>query len=246
MIRIAVCDWDAGTRTQLESWLWGLSGQTGQWQCDGYETAEALIKAIGSGRAEYQLVLVAVEWDGENRGFEMARQVTRLSPGTRILWLAVHPEGYAQQVFLEPVNLLGVLKKPVNRTILEQYIRKLVCVVPPVGGYLLIRRRGVVIRVDFQEILYLESSGHVVAVQTREKRYVSYGRLEDYLEQLPEYFVQCHKSYLVNMGRIRYLGKDGIRMDPNVTVPVSKSRYRSTKEQYGRFLGGGPIDDKKT
>lgn len=58
-----------------------------------------------------------------------------------------------------------------------------------------------------------------------------------FLEQLPEYFIQCHKSYIVNMNEISRLERNGICLEQDIVVPVSKSRYGETKKQYFRFMG---------
>jgi len=235
MMKVAICDRDKKILELLEKTV--LANRGGVKRCDRYEDLQSLLKAVSFRAGGYQLVILDIEWDGENQGIEAGRRICEMNPETRILWMARQPERYIQQLFLEPVNLLGLLVKPVDPGFLEQYIHKALQDNPaPVVRHLLIRNRGVVTRVGFDEIIYLESSGHVVAVQTRENHYLCYGRLEKFLEQLPEYFIQCHKSYIVNMKEISRLEKGGILMDQGMVVPVSKSRYSGTKKRYVQFM----------
>ena len=235
MMKVAVCDGDKQIRDQLEACL--ISHIEEIKQCDGYENIQSLMKSLEFQEESYQLVILDLGWDGEPLGFAAGRRIHQLSPETRILWMSESPEEYIQRVFLEPVNLLGLIAKPVDPGILEQYIQKLLQEEPaPATRHLLIRNRGVAMTVRFSEILYLESSGHIVAVQTKSDHYLCYGRLEKFLEQLPEYFVQCHKSYIVNMKEISRLEKGGILMEQGVVVPVSKSRYSTTKKKYFQFM----------
>ena len=234
-MKVAVCDGDQQIRDQLEACL--LNHMEGIKQCDGYEDIQSLMKSLDFKEENYRLVILALVWDGEPLGLEAGRRICQLSPQTRILWMCESPGAYIQQVFLEPVNLLGLMAKPVDPEILELYIQKLLQEeMTPAARHLLIRNRGVAVSVRFSEILYLESSGHLVAVQTKDDHYLCYGRLEKFLEQLPEYFVQCHKSYIVNMKEISRLEKGGILMEQGVVVPVSKSRYSTTKKKYFRFM----------
>lgn len=76
--------------------------------------------------------------------------------------------------------------------------------------------RGIVYRIPFDEILYMESLNRSVVVHTWERDLaVPYLRLADCEEKGVGGFIRCHRSILVNMHYIREirLGKRQIVLD---------------------------------
>jgi DNA-binding LytR/AlgR family response regulator len=98
-------------------------------------------------------------------------------------------------------------------------------------------QRGAVVPVPLREIYFIESHKHAVSVHTGGETVVAYARLEDILHTLPVGFFQCHKSYIVNMSRIRRFQSSDILLKNGERVPVSRARYAETKEAYFNFIG---------
>lgn len=237
MMRVAVCDEDISVLEYIREQVVRVWGKG---QFDGYEEPSSLIKALKFGR-HFRLVIMGMEWgrDCGDKGIEAARQVQELNPEIRIICMAEQPERYIQQIFLESVNIFGFLTKPIEEEILNRYFKKAQeeeMMTP--NNCLLIRNKGAMQSVQFDDILYLESEGHTVMVQTREGSHCCYGRLDKFIDQLPEHFIQCHKSYLVNMKAIRRIERNWISMEQGELIPISKSRYGSTRERYFHYMEG--------
>lgn len=147
--------------------------------------------------------------------------------------MTAYPKQYIQQIFLKPANVRGFLIKPIDGKLLEENLYKVAeGARRKIPNNLLIRCKSTLHSIRFNEILYLESAGHVVTVHTRTEDYNCYGCLEKMYERLPEYFIQCHKSYVVNMNGIRKMDKSQVMMEDNTRIPISKARYRTTKDRY--------------
>ena len=67
----------------------------------------------------------------------------------------------------------------------------------------------------------------------------TYGKLSDLLQRLPQRFVQCHKSFVVNMGFIDEFGRTDITLTSGERVPVSQKRRASVREAFFKFVGRG-------
>ena len=50
------------------------------------------------------------------------------------------------------------------------------------------------------------------------------------------YFIQCHKSYAVNLMHISQLEKYEIILKNGTRLPISQSKYMETKSRYVDFL----------
>lgn len=87
--------------------------------------------------------------------------------------------------------------------------------------------------IPFFSIYYFEAREKKVFVRTKCEEYAVYDVLEKLLEQLPEYFVRCHRSYIVNcrlMEGVRY-SENLITLQDRVMVPLSRS-YKPVIKQY--------------
>lgn len=97
--------------------------------------------------------------------------------------------------------------------------------------------RGKPVFVPHREILYLESLGHTVNIHTAEEQITVYARLNNILQLLPDGFIQCHKSFVVNMRQIRRFQAPDILLKNGAKIPVSRNRYAETKSAYFKFMG---------
>ena len=61
----------------------------------------------------------------------------------------------------------------------------------------------------------------------------SYETMEHLTERLPDYFVRCHRSFIVNRQRIRrvMLSKSLIELEQGIQLPLSRSYKPAFKEQ---------------
>ena len=99
---------------------------------------------------------------------------------------------------------------------------------------------GEYLRIPFEDISYFESSAKKVMLQPSkgEKRYCFAAKLDDIARQLPDYFLRCHQSYLINMHMVRSLDSQNhvFWLHSNEDILISRRNYREAKERYQLFL----------
>ena len=94
-----------------------------------------------------------------------------------------------------------------------------------------IQQQGKYRPVAFENIDFLESSGNYVMIHTDQNRYLIRKSLSMMIELLPaNSFVQCHRSYIVNLRRIDSVspkshGDCNIHLKSGMTIPLSR-KYR--------------------
>lgn len=88
------------------------------------------------------------------------------------------------------------------------------------------------------EIIYIESARRVLIIHTVHGELRTYGKLSDFELRLPDEFVRCHKSFLVNMAQITMLQQSRVRLADGSTVPVSQSRRRATHDAVHAYARG--------
>lgn len=122
------------------------------------------------------------------------------------------------------------IKKPYNDETVINAINKMLMMPEPTPAILNIK--GVNdsrLRIIIKEIIYIESISHDLIIHTIDNDYLSKSEsLKKILLQLPENFVQCHRSYIVNMHKsIQYNATDNSLCinGANERIPVGR-KYR--------------------
>ena len=91
-------------------------------------------------------------------------------------------------------------------------------------------------RIDCHEICFMESRGHNVYIYTKNREIRIYQKLTDLVDLLPDYFHQCHKSYIVNLEYVVRLERTLLYMADGRMVPVSRTHQAETKEIYENYV----------
>ncbi|MGS4345159.1 LytR/AlgR family response regulator transcription factor [Myroides odoratus] len=87
-----------------------------------------------------------------------------------------------------------------------------------------IKEDGMEVLIDVDDVLFIESAGNYIKifVEHRSKSYFVYGSLISIKTELPDHFIQVHRSFIVNRRQIvkKELGK--ITLQANIEIPVGR------------------------
>lgn len=239
-MKIAVCDDDPVIREAFCKMVDQiLNGK----YCSAYVDVDEMFQEIEEGLT-FDIVFLDIEWDGEERGITFAGKINQMCPGTAIIFLTGYTERYLQSAFLCTSRISGFLVKPVQEEVLRGYLHKIIEEnIKNNQNKFEIKENGVCTAVLFQEILYLESFGHRIKITVDQgKIYYCYNKLETLAAAFPESFVQCHKSYLINMQKVVSFkpGDHLFIMENGVSIPISKARYHDAKEKFRSYRNENP------
>ncbi len=87
-------------------------------------------------------------------------------------------------------------------------------------------------KIPYESILFFETALKKVYIRLKKEEYGFYDTLDDLSKRLPDHFVRCHRSYIVNQHKIRQFStSDNILiLDGEFTVPVSRSYKDEVRE----------------
>ncbi|REC63274.1 DNA-binding response regulator [Chryseobacterium pennae] len=80
-------------------------------------------------------------------------------------------------------------------------------------------------RINFNEILYIESIKDYVNIRTAGEEYIVLDTLKSMENQLSESFVRIHKSFIVNLDKVKSIGAKKVIL-PEMEIPIGES-YRA-------------------
>jgi DNA-binding LytR/AlgR family response regulator len=99
------------------------------------------------------------------------------------------------------------------------------------SDHIFIKVDGRLIKILFENILFVEALQNYIAVHTKEKKYISYLTLQSLLEFLPPSdFVKTHKSFIVSINKVDSLEGNNLQIGQH-HIPVSRSLKEEVMEK---------------
>lgn len=240
---IAVCDDNSVFLDQMKPLLEEIPYVEKVLMYSNYEVLQANIHSFFGP----DLVIMDMEWNrgetsGRNRhsskenGMVLAEDLLQFSPKTQILYVTGYLDHFAQRMFLHKANVVGLLHKPVDKGLLRVYLDRVQKTIEDSAEkekYLLLKKRHETINVRYEDIYYIESTNHVIHL-VMDKLTIDLARsLESLLEELPEHFIRCHKSYVVNLNQVVNVSRSGLSLkDRKETIPIGRSYYDETRRRF--------------
>lgn len=233
MIRIAIVEDDESYMRQLKEYLERFSAESGeQFQVTCYTDGGILVEKF---RAQFDLILLDVEMPLLD-GMSAAEQIRQVDSEVVIIFITNMAQyairGYA-------VDALDYLLKPVNYFVFSQRLsRALGRMRKRKKFYLTVPVKGGAMKLDTEDIYYIESQGHNLIYHTRNGEVKSRGVLKETEKVLEkQHFYRCNNGYLVNLEHV-----DGV-CDGNVLVNgkellISRPRKAEFMEVLAGYMAG--------
>lgn len=141
---------------------------------------------------------------------------TQITSDTKVVFVTGYRE-HALEAF--NLNAFDYVLKPVSHKRFMQSIHKIISFVPLLGKavnvavqanptYIYIKHgnKGKLIKIEFDDIYYIESDDNFVKFNLENDTYIAYTPLKNVMTQLPEdTFLRIHKSFVVNHKKISHI-----------------------------------------
>lgn len=135
------------------------------------------------------------------------------------------------------VFALGYLKKPVTAAAFSRIVDHLLSRRGKSCSTLNILSDRVRQSIPLQNICYIDVYGKHCHVHTTKGVLSASMRLKDMMEQLPtDQFLQCHRSYVVNLAHVQSAASDHLQMDNGDRVPIRIRESLSIRQRCAEFL----------
>lgn len=207
-----------------------------------FQDGDLLLAQVSAG-VSFDAVFMDIDFGNEKNGIDYSRQLYELNPQIRLIYTTGFTDRFVQHVFLSPSNMIGFLTKPVNKDILASLLQKLQTSLDEDRQTLFcVVGKSDSISVPINSIFHLESNAHKTLIYTDTENLSIYERLSALWERLPSCFLICHKSYIVNMNKIKRIEKNVIILENLVEIPISKSQHAKVKQTYFHYM---QKDEKK-
>ncbi len=171
-------------------------------------------------------------------GIDFVNSLLRQGNNVVVVFYSNDTSSFDARVYQERATLfLPLTHSAVELDYLLKRVRDLTKRLP--SRSLCVQKKGRIVVVQTREITYVESDRRILHVHTVSETVDAYGKLSSIQEELPEGFIQCHKSFLVNLRYVKESYLDTLRLVTGETVPVSQKRRKYTKDCLISFVRSG-------
>jgi len=147
---------------------------------------------------------------------------------TLILYLIVFVNGFIE-IFIRFQEKSKTLEHLEKRRTLDQ------------KSFIVIKEDRKNVRINLDELFFIESLSDYLKIQCKEKTHITKKKISVMQQELPEYFIRIHRSYIVNSNLLTTFNKEEVRIGGE-QLPIG----RKYKEDAIAFLLAEVTDDNTT
>lgn len=231
-MRIGICESDS----EYLSYLSGLLSQIRSIKGAAvipYLNSRWFVSDLSLRVEAFDILLISREMEGYN-GAYVAREAVRINPSCQVILISdlncILDEDYdIAQLFLlpkehVPLRLVTVIDRAVK--LIQQKNER----------YFFVQANREKLLLPCSRVLYMEKMLRKTELVTSENRVSTYQIPSELLENAKaENFVQCHRSYFVNLANIYSIGTTEITLLNGDHLPIGNTYAKKLVEQYERY-----------
>jgi len=229
MTRIAICDDDQTFADALARKIAGL-------------LPSADVKLFGSAKELARYVTADAAPDiafidirlGRADGIRLVKGLFE-GRDTKVIYVTAYME-YCTDVY--ETEHCYFLTKPVTDEKLENALRKACTELGGRKSTVVLAQKGSAVRLPADDILFFESNYRKVTAHTDRREITIYSTISGIIEMTDGRFIQCHKSFLINLNRVSSMELTYFVLDNGAHVPISRGMAAETRKKFFAFLEG--------
>lgn len=172
---------------------------------------------------------------GKSTGIQLVQQLLSEESGTQVIYITGYPLQFCTTVY--QTEHIYFLTKPLRQQeLFDALDRAMEKLAKRIHRTVAIRTGGRILTLAAAQIHYVESDRRLARLHTAEGTVETYLSLSQLLPQLGPAFVQCHKSFLVNMAQVFRMEPDCLHLKNGSRAPISQAYRKKTRDAYLDFL----------
>lgn len=141
---------------------------------------------------------------------------------TKIIFTTAYSE-YAVESY--EVNAVDYLLKPISLERFTKAVEKVIKTKDPdenTSNNISIKSGKKLHIADPKDVMYLSKEGNYIVYHLLNQKIMARQSITEALNVLPDYFIQTHKSYIINMMKVEFVDKDDVSIMGNL-IPIGAS-----------------------
>jgi len=233
-MRFAICEDDPTMQQQLADAIadWAKS-RIIQADVLCYPSAETFI--IAWPELSFDLAFLDIQMQNMT-GIDLAEYIRKTDQNMMIVFVTSH----SQYVFDGyNVNALNYLVKPLSHAKLLPILDKALMIWrSQKDAVILVSNGNGQQKLPFDDIYYISMFSHIASIQTEKDVYELRKTAQELSDMLPGYFVRCHRSYIVNLFKVKCMYKEFLLLSNGRTLPISRNKSKEVNDAFIRLHMG--------
>lgn len=231
MINIAICDDDINVTKEIEDLINNMSNK----QMFNIEIFVDGNEFLQTDYAKYDIVFLDIEM-GSVSGIDIALEIRKINDSSIIFFITNHFRYISEALKSMPFQYI---LKPINvkrELFFEEFNRGLEKLKKSKHSIVISTQLGEqTIKAD--TIQYIEYINKKIIFHTNIGVFETVGKLKEWVEKLISYdFIQCHKSFIVNLNYIESVKLSMIIISGNTEIPIGRKYSQNFIEIRNKFL----------
>lgn len=231
-MRIAICDDNMQDIAAIENYINEL--KTGVTEYDSYMTGESLLNVYRGTKHPYDALFLDMEVEAMN-GIDIAAQIRDLDDYVIIIFVSSHTEFVFDSFKCQPFRFLV---KPVQRKKFAEAFGAMSTVLLRRPKYVTFTEKNGSVNLCCDDIIYCESSDHMILIHTKENTYRVRKSMPDICNMLDDIsFCRVHRSYLINLRHIDRIESNTVELrGADRAIPIGRAYKKEFSVKNTNFL----------
>lgn len=183
-----------------------------------FSSAEAFLFRYSEDKL-WDILLLDIEMISMD-GVSLAKKIRQDNESVQIVFITGFAE-YISEGY--EVSALHYLMKPVKKEKLFAVMDRAVLAMDKAERAILLPINGEMLRLSVSLVQYVEAFAHTVSIATSTETIQVKMPISEIEKMLGEYFVRCHRSYLVGLKYISRISKTEVILDNGKILPLSRN-----------------------
>ncbi|XTR39083.1 LytR/AlgR family response regulator transcription factor [Paraclostridium tenue] len=231
MIKIAICEDEKEQQELLKTYINQIfEALYIKYKLEIFNSGEELLENYQN---DTDVLLLDIQM-GQINGMDTARKIRSIDDKVEIIFITSLIE-YALEGY--EVRAYRYLIKPVKYENLKENIINCIKEIDIKNKYIIVKERGNQIKLDINEITYVEVQKETITIHTLNEVYKTNGTMSNIEKDIDcDRFFRCHKSFLVNLEHIKSIKQYIATLENSEEVPVSRYRFKETKDKFFELI----------
>lgn len=194
-----------------------------------FSSGSEFLSSLSDLKFPFDIVLLDINLGANSvSGISIAEKINQINSYSRIIFISQYLE-YASAVY-ETDHVYFVSKKQLNQYLPKALDAAMAALTSIQSKYLCFSWHSREYRVSVTDIQYMERNLRNTEIHTDTQTFTSNEKLQQLVSRMQPDFCICHKSYAVNLHKIQSFSHNGITLNDEIFIPVSRSCYKQTQE----------------
>lgn len=234
MINIAICDDQDYDRKNIKQILEKISLRNNiRFNIEEFRSGKELLNIYKRDIPKFDVIFLDIIL-GDSNGIDIAKYILDLYNSVKFIILSSSREFILDGYDISAVNYII---KPASIERIEKELFRAINIQENNKKFYEINKNGNTVLLELNNIYYFEVDHRKINVHEKENVIDYYDRLDNVEKDLDDKgFKRCHRSYIINISKIKELKGNEIKLLNEQVIPVGRKYKENLKETFFNYL----------